>query len=156
MSITTWRIVWQKHAATAFSGMGSKYAPGRWHRLGTPIVYTSATLSLAVLEILVRIDEPGNLESFVAIPATFKESQCKILNPKELPPDWANHPPSSSMDVGSSWAQRGKSLVLRVPSCIVPTEFNYLINPAHEEFETLQIGKPQPIIIDPRLLKGWR
>ena len=45
----------------------------------------------------------------------------------------------------------GKSLALRVPSVVVPQEWNYLINPAHPAFARLEIGKAQPLAFDPRL-----
>ncbi|MBI2497892.1 MAG: RES domain-containing protein, partial [Opitutae bacterium] len=40
---------------------------------------------------------------------------------------------------------------LRVPSVVVPGEFNYLLNPAHPDFKRVKIGKPEPFSFDPRL-----
>jgi RES domain-containing protein len=42
-------------------------------------------------------------------------------------------------------------VALRVPSVIVPGEFNYLLNPAHPQFASVKIGKSEPFLFDPRL-----
>src|SRR4029078_4714083 len=50
-----WRIPRQPHAAASLTGGGGLYVSGRWHHRGRPIVYTSATPSLAALEVLVQV-----------------------------------------------------------------------------------------------------
>ena len=44
------------------------------------------------------------------------------------------------------------SVALRVPSAVVPIEFNFVLNPKHPDFAKLVIGPRQPLPIDPRLL----
>jgi len=41
--------------------------------------------------------------------------------------------------------------VLKLPSAVVPSEFNYLLNPAHPDFGAIRIGEPQVFKADPRL-----
>ena len=53
-----WRMVKEKHAATASDGEGAWLFGGRWNSRGTRGVYTSATLSLAALESLVHLNPP--------------------------------------------------------------------------------------------------
>jgi len=43
-----------------------------------------------------------------------------------------------------------------VPSVIIPREMNYLINPAHPQFEELIWREPQPFRFDPRLMGSRR
>jgi len=42
--------------------------------------------------------------------------------------------------------------VLRVPSVIVPAESNFLLNPRHPAFERIEIGPPEELRLDPRLV----
>ncbi len=53
-----WRIVKEKHAASAFSGEGAAKTGGRWNSRGVPVVYASATKALAALETLVHLNPP--------------------------------------------------------------------------------------------------
>jgi RES domain-containing protein len=48
----------------AFSGQGGVRASARWHTVGQPIVYTSQSLSLAALEILVHLKQTEDLQPF--------------------------------------------------------------------------------------------
>jgi RES domain-containing protein len=57
------------------------------------------------------------------------------------------------MRYGSKWLRAGRTAVLEVPSAIVPSEKNYLINPGHPEFRKLRVGRPLPFVFDPRMWK---
>lgn len=54
-----WRIVKTRHAADAFTGEGAFLFGGRWNSAGGRVVYASATLSLAALEMLVEVRGPS-------------------------------------------------------------------------------------------------
>ena len=154
MTITSWRVVSERYATTAFNGEGAKLYPGRWNKRGTPMVYTGQTLSLAVLELLVHLDGPSILPEYVAIPISFEESQCLRLPESHLPSNWAIHPPPpSTREIGTSWVQELSSLVLLVPSFLVPTEGIYLINPLHFDARSMKAGKPIKFMMDSRLIK---
>jgi RES domain-containing protein len=74
------------------------------------------------------------------------------LDPATLHSDWRESPaPSSLQLIGDDWISRGSSVVLSVPSAIIDTENNYLINPAHKNFKKLMIGKMEMFKIDHRL-----
>ena len=147
-----WRIVKEKHAATAFSGEGAAKTGGRWNSRGVPVVYTSSTKSLAALEILVHLNPPV-LFKYVAIRIKFDEALIEIVSPKALPADWrVEPPPPSSKGVGDAWVREARSAVLALPSLIVSGEPNYLLNPAHPDFKKISIGKPEGFSFDPRLL----
>lgn len=148
-----WRVTPIKHAATAFSGEGARQYGGRWNSIGTAVVYCSAYLSLAVLETLVHIDQSklGNRYVYfcVDIPDTLPVSS---LTPEQLPSDWQNEPaPFSLMDIGDNWIMLGKTVILVVPSAILPQENNVILNPNHRDFASIQISLPEPLILDPRL-----
>jgi len=61
--------------------------------------------------------------------------------------------PNSTQLVGDKFIKAGKFLVLRVPSVVVPGDFNYLINPWHKEFSTIKIVTAEPFSFDERLFK---
>jgi hypothetical protein len=39
-----------------------------------------------------------------------------------------------------------------VPSAIIPSAANFLINPSHSDFGNVVIGRPERFTFDPRLL----
>ena len=147
-----WRIVKEKHAATAFSGKGAADSGGRWNSRGVPVVYTSNTKSLAALETLGHLNPPVPFK-YVAIRIQFDDALVEIVRAKALPPDWQTEPPPpSTKAMGDAWARAARSAVLALPSVIIPGELNYLLNPAHPDFKTISLGKPEPFAFDPRLL----
>jgi RES domain-containing protein len=104
------------------------------------------------VEILVHVPA-GVLPAFTAVSIEFDDSWVEILGAARLPPDWASYPPPVSTQViGNEWVSTARSAALRVPSVIVPTEHNYLLNPGHVDFARARIGTPMPFPFDPRLL----
>ena len=147
-----WRIIKEKHAATAFSGEGARLFGGRWNSRGVPVVYTSSTYSLAALESLVHLN-PSVPFNYVASRIKLDPALLETIPPKALPPDWREEPPPpSSKAVGDAWVREARSAVLALPSVIIPGESNYLLNPAHPDFSKVSIGKPEAFVFDPRLL----
>ncbi|WP_013320271.1 RES family NAD+ phosphorylase [Gloeothece verrucosa] len=155
MSTTVWRISKQKYAATAFSGIGAKLVGGRWNSKGSSIVYTSATLSLAALETFVHmaIEDAGNL--FVAIKADIPDDvSIKLVAEQTLPSNWRDIPaPKILASLGDDWFTSQETAVLKVPSVIIPVEYNYLLNPLHPDFAKITIYPEELFILDPRMWK---
>jgi RES domain-containing protein len=155
VSITAWRIAQRHYVADAFAGEGAARWPGRWNARGVRMVYTAVSLSLAALEMLVHLDRAVLLRRYVGIPVTFDEALCSHLPGRELPDDWAASPaPVSTRLIGTQWVEKGQSVVLAVPSVIVPREVNYLLNPAHADFGTVEIGAAEEFGFDARLFGG--
>lgn len=154
--IRAYRIVKTRRAHTAFDGEGARRAGGRWNSRGTRVVYLAKTISLAALEILVHLDDAGLRASYSFIPISFPAA-CVSTPPKKgvepLPDDWATTPaPLGCARYGDEWAASGKSLILRVPSVIVPWESNFLLNPLHSDWDKAKIGEAQSFDFDPRLI----
>jgi RES domain-containing protein len=145
--LTVWRLVTSRFAESAFTGEGARLYGGRWNRKGIPLVYVAGSQSLAMLEMLVQ-DEPLRAR-YVMIPATLpKGLMIERMDAGQLPQDWRQ-----LQTLGSEWAKRLSSAVLAVPSAVIPSETNYLLNPLHPAFGKIAIGEPQPFITDLRLLK---
>ncbi|MGH8673842.1 MAG: RES family NAD+ phosphorylase, partial [Burkholderiales bacterium] len=112
---------------------------------GVPLVYTAASRSLAMLEMLVQ-DEPLRARYLVIearIPRGIVISRIKV---DDLPSGWrdlaARERPQA---IGAEWAGKRSTAVLAVPSAVLPAETNYLLNPLHPEFGRIRIGKPQKL-----------
>jgi RES domain-containing protein len=149
---TAWRIVKRRHARTAFDGEGARLYGGRWTSPGRPAVYTSATIALATLEMLVHLDSVEVLAAYTLFEISFSDELVQRLDPKRLPATWKTFPaPAELHALGDAWLEAGRTPILRVPSAIVAVEFNYVLNPVHKQFRRITIGAAQPYRIDRRL-----
>ena len=147
-----WRLVKEKYADSAFSGEGAWRGGGRFNSPGRPVVYTSESLALAELEILVHLPTSRLLDSYVAFRARLPDGAACALDRARLPSNWRESPvPRSVQAVGDAWLKSESSLALRVPSAVVPAEDNVLVNPKHPRFEEVTIDGPLDPDIDDRL-----
>ena len=150
-----WRITKRKHSSNAFTGEGARQFGGRWNNPGTAIVYTAQSQSLAALEMLVHLDSSELLEKYVLLGVDIDESLIARVELSRLPADWRSDPPPPEIrSIGDEWVVAGSSVVLQVPSALVPGEHNFLLNPGHGDFVKLSIGRPQAFRYDPRLGRG--
>ena len=155
--ITAWRLVKSRHARAAFDGEGAHLYGGRWNSPGTRVAYASDSVALAALEVLAHLQSTAVLQAYSLATIRFPESVVEALDVAKLPDDWRRFPsPPENQVVGDAWVVEGRSLVLRVPSAIVPSASNYLINPAHPRFTAAVVEKPEVFAFDPRLLKRLR
>jgi len=151
--IPAWRIVKARHAATALSGDGGLHAGGCWHRQGVRVVYCASTLSLAALELLVHLGRSHVGIRFVVFRIDIPDgARVEELHRGELPRNWRSEPPiEATRRLGMEWLRACESAVLRVPSAVIPAEYNYLLNPLHGDFKRLRRGRGEPFAFDPRL-----
>ena len=150
-----WRIATeaQTHAADNLSGIGAALTGGRWNAAGTPVVYASPSLALAVLETFVHLASGGlPLNRYVVrleIPDALMLASTVIDTP---PVGWDAEPAGgTSVAVGERWARGGASAILRVPSIIVPEELNVLINPMHPDAGQITAHKIRRYLYDARM-----
>ncbi len=154
MIVTTWRIVKARHAAGAFDGEGARVEGGRWNSPRTPMVYTSQSAALAALEMLVHLGRGSILTAYVLIPCAFDDALVSRLDRERLPSNWRSYPaPPELQLIGDEWATGGASAVLEVPSAVIETDSNYLLNPRHPDFKAVRVMDPQRFEFDLRLLK---
>ena len=151
--LTVWRLLTARFAQSAFSGEGARLYGGRWNRKGVAMVYTAGSQSLAMLEMLVQ-DEPLRAR-YVMVPATLpKNLKIERVIPDQLPADWRDLGARERLQaIGSDWARRRSSAVLAVPSVVIPTETNYLLNPLHPAFARIDIGEAEVFVTDLRLIR---
>ena len=154
MSVTAWRITKRKHAKTAFTGAGARKYGGRWNSPGIALVYTAQNQALAVLEMLVHLENSELLAYYVLIGVEIAEPFIQELERSKLPRSWSADPsPLNLRAIGDEWALARTSVALRVPSTLVPAEGNLLLNPLHPDFNKLRIGNPISFRFDLRLTR---
>ncbi len=119
------------------------------------MVYASSTLSLATLELFVHVDPDDLPDDLVSVRAELPDELLnEIVDPKTLPPDWRRTPsPVDLQDFGTAWVQSSRGVALVVPSAIVPSERNLLLNPAHADMARVVQHPPEPFRFDPRMRK---
>jgi RES domain-containing protein len=151
-NLTLWRLSPGYHADKAMSGDGAYRRGGRWNPPGIRVVYCADSRSLALVEVLANVKRPSLLgdQAWVLIPIEIPLDL--VEKPARVPDSWRDTPyTTASQNFGAAWAQAQRSAALRVPSVVVPGEFNYLLNPAHAGFKRIKIGEPEPFAFDPRI-----
>jgi len=155
--IRAWRLIKSRHAATAFVGEGARLYGGRWNSPGTLVTYASESVALATLEVLVHLQSTALLASYSLASVQFPQQLVEELDVSALHRHWRRFPPPpETQALGDRWVKDARSVVLRVPSVIIPAAYNFLLNPAHAESTRMTIEPPQPFEFDARLLKRIR
>ncbi|MDQ3458544.1 MAG: RES family NAD+ phosphorylase [Deinococcota bacterium] len=148
-----WRITKRKYAEAAFEGFGARIAGGRWNSAGRSVVYLGGTPAIAALEVLVH-DQSGEVleESYVIIPVDIPDESVLELSKDALPKGWAApHDYTLTQRLGDEWFDTQASLALRVPSAVVPLEYNVILNPSHPDMQRVEIKDAQAFVFDERL-----
>jgi len=131
------------------SGIGAYYNGGRWNTPGNAMLYTSSHRSLAMLEILVHwqktIPPPDYVVVVIFVPDTLANTHTIYTTP-----DWQEDEYWSKI-AGDSWLKEKSSLLMRVPSVVVNSEYNYLMNPLHPDVESIKVVHVEPFEFDTRL-----
>ena len=149
-----YRIAKSEHIGDLI-GEGARVYGSRWNDKGIPVIYTSESLSLAALEFLAHLP-------MVLVPPVMKyrgfdipdDVRVTSVRSPALPRDWDAMPfHEETVRIGTKWARSGKSLLLRVPSVMVPGEFNFLINPLHPDFKKVKAGRARTFRFDERIIK---
>jgi RES domain-containing protein len=152
--LRVWRLTRTPFAQTPFDGVGPARGGGRWNSRGTYVAYASSSQSLAILEVLVHINREQAPTDYVFVEAEVPSDAVEVLDAGGLPRGWqAEPPPARLRAIGDRWARSNRSLALRVPSAVVPSEANYLINPSHPRAREIEIVATVPAVLDPRLLR---
>lgn len=146
-------IFWRISAFVDLSGRGGLLANGRWHHAGKPVVYLAESPAAAMLEVLVHLeidaeDVPDHLRLLrVDVP---DEASCQAV--ADLPEHWENQV-SHTRRLGDAWLDASGTLLMRVPSAIMPYTDNFLFNPLHPQASEATFNV-ETLRLDRRLLKG--
>ena len=143
-----WRLTEERHSP-GLDGEGARLWGGRWNSVGEPVVYLSASLALAALEVLVHLPrierQKGALPSYLAIGLDVPDD---LIEDSGQPP---GIPSNETQTIGDKWLRSMKSLALSVPSRVIPLERNVLLNPRHPAMADVGIALAEPFVFDDRL-----
>lgn len=150
-----YRVEREKYLHTTLQGVGASMSKGyRWNSFNTRLVYTAESRALATLEVSVHLDlsEDLPLDRFyveIEIPDDISILEVKL---EDLPDDWNYNPPAiTTQTIGDDFVIYNEAAILKVPSSIVPQEFNYLINPNHTDFSKIKILNSTRMFFDSRI-----
>jgi RES domain-containing protein len=134
-------ILWRISNYPNLDGSGGLYVSGRWHSKGHPVVYCTLNPSTALLEILVHmeIDVEDRPERFQVLKIEGLDTLSRErIEAHALPAEWARDV-LETQRIGDRWLIEKRSLLLEVPSVLVPETWNVLVNPLHPEAQLLRI-----------------
>ena len=149
-----YRITKKEHAA--LDGLGGLYGPGRWHRKGILVIYASEHASLAAWEKIVHVASFENLSTNlllvkIEIP---DEIEIQTVPTHVLVKGWDSFPfCNETVSYGTSFLQNKEYLALKIPSAIIPDEYNIILNPLHPDLQACKVISSSPFIFDKRISK---
>lgn len=152
------RIEREKYIESTLEGIGAAFTEGfRWNSLNTYLVYTAETRALATLEVSVHLDFSEDLPTdryYIEIEIP-DDILILELNINDLPSNWDSKPPIlETQFIGDDFVKGNSAAVLKVPSSIVPQEYNYLINPKHSDTKRIKVVSKEVVQFDKRLKKN--
>lgn len=131
-------------------------AENRWNKENEYVIYTGCSRSLSTLELVVhraaiKITIPNKL---MVISIADEPELIKEVKGSDLPSNWRTEAAYSVLqELGSKWYQEKESLVLKVPSALIPQESNFVINTRHPLFfSKVLLAEQEDYIWDARLL----
>lgn len=146
-----YRIAREKWAQD-LSGIGAEKYPGRWNLPEFRMLYTAGSESLATLEVLAHFDDEEAPTDQLVIVLELPDALVQTLDP--LPEGWDITPAGlASKYAGTEFLKEQQYLAMRVPSAIIRSEHNYLINPLHPHMGSVRIVRQYPKLWDERIIR---
>ncbi len=146
-----YRVGRTKHAYD-LSAQGAKINGGRWNHKSVPCLYTSSSRALSLLEYTVNVNVNEIPRALSITTIEIPDSEILIINEDSLPGNWKNAPaPTSTQDFGSNLLQSLGKAVFRIPSSVIPEEFNYILNPLHINSRDFKIKSITDLVYDIRI-----
>jgi RES domain-containing protein len=135
---------------------GSLFAPGysgRWNSEGKKVIYTAESIALAFLESMIRRQGVGFNKDFkIMIIQVPDDATVSVIEKGILPKGWrAPFDYSKCQTLGNNWYDEAKTLLLKVPSAVLPDAFNYAINTLHPDYKKVQLLEVTDLIPDERI-----
>lgn len=117
------------------------------------MVYTAGSRELAAVEFFRNLDEEEARDDLLIGEAEVPDELIELVDVRALPADWCEGKNTACRDLGTRWAESGRSLALRVPSAASQQEWNVLLNPRHTDFAQVEIFAPEEFRFDERMLR---
>jgi RES domain-containing protein len=144
--------------AQDLSGEGASLYGGRWNPPGIRLLYTAGSISLACLEYLAHNFHVMASQNICLTKIRMKEPVPLTAHTTfSLPDGWneKTYIPASTRKIGMDFVNKAQAYALKVPSAIVPGEYNFLLNPLHlHHIHTVIEERVDPFTFDSRLFGG--
>jgi RES domain-containing protein len=137
----------------ALSGEGARLFGGRWNTKGKSVVYTSLNISLSLLELLIHSVSYEEIRANNLAVIELPDDAVSEITLVQLKSNWQSDEDYSRY-IGDEFLSSQSSLLLKVPSVIIPEEKNILINPKHKDFKKIKIRSAKHFKFDVRLFKS--
>ena len=134
------------------SGTGAKFFGGRWNSKGYAALYTSQSISLALLEVLAHHIQFADINEEYLLSLELPHTEFLTIIPEQLKTTWKEEVAYTRI-IGDSFLKKNNNLLLKIPSVIIPDEFNFLINPLHKDFRKVKIISSSQFQFDDRLFQ---
>jgi RES domain-containing protein len=147
-----YRITGKKHAED-LTGLGAAMFGGRWNKKGSPVLYTGENKEIALLETIVHT--PSLLiPELDILTLEIPDDSITAIEIYQLPKNWKVYPaPTILSEIGEKWINEGKTIALRVPSCIIHSSHNYILNCKHQAYSRVRLIERKNFEFDSRLKK---
>ena len=129
-------------------------AENRWNKRGQFVIYTCGSRSLSTLELIVHRGyiKPAVNYKVMVIYFPDDDNLVKQVFINELPNNWRTTLAYPTLqNIGGLWYNNQETLILKVPSAVIPLEHNYIINTKHPDFNNVQLIHTEEYFWDDRL-----
>jgi RES domain-containing protein len=145
-------ILWRISRHGDLTGAGGLRAPGRWQYTGQPIVYLTESPAGALLEVCVHTSANDVPPEFTLLRVEGPDLAVPFIRPQDLTSAWRERM-EVTREIGTAWLAKAESVLLRVPSALVPESSNLLFNPRHPKAAKFRITQTFSWPFDDRLKK---
>ena len=135
------------------NGVGAAMFGGRWNKKGCNVLYTSESKEIALLESIVHLPPKLTPKLYLAT-IEIPDNSITTLNSSNLPKNWYVYPaPDILKEISENWIKKSNTIALKVPSCIVHSAHNYILNCSHKDFYNVKLIAVKEFHFDTRLRK---
>lgn len=116
------------------SGEGASLNGGRWNRVGVSVLYTSSSVALSAWEYFVHLARDINIADNAFSHVTIEVPDGSVLELSERALSFSFlrlNEGEGLWTITDEWIREGQYLCMKVPSVVVPGDFNYLVDPKH-------------------------
>ncbi|MVO07829.1 RES domain-containing protein [Flavobacterium sp. TP390] len=137
------------------SGVGASITGARWNTKGFEVVYTAQSRALAMAEVVVHVTLATLPAGFVMLTVFIPDDiTIETIDVKQLPLGWNSFPELiETQKIGDEFLRSKRAAVLKVPSAVVQGDYNYLLNPFHDDFKRIKIIHQEDFPFDKRIFK---
>ncbi|MBD2705458.1 RES family NAD+ phosphorylase [Spirosoma sp. BT702] len=151
--LTVYRTVKANYVQQPLATEGARLFGGRWNPKGYPLLYTTSSPALALVESLVHQPRVkyDRLPKLFLFTLEIPDDSVTTWSQESLPAYWNEESYERTQWILGNWLNEPTTLVAAVPSVVVPMSYNYLLHPAHLAFGQIRVVHQEPFPIERRL-----